>query len=266
MMEVTRSTLVSRRRSLIGWAIGVTGFMVLIVASWPAIRDQSGIGDILDDYPDWVEQILGLGGGLSITSPAGYLNSQVFANMLPLVLLIFLIAFAVRETAGAEQDGTMELTLANPLTRTRYLLEKTLAMLGAGLIIAAVAGVTLLVPAMAVGMDLPVWGVVSALISVFAMTLVFAALALAVAATTGSRTLAFGVSAGLGIAAYVLWGLQALLDAIAVTRFANPFHWALAGDPIVNGLHGGNVAGLLTAAAALSWVAVWGFNRRDLGV
>jgi ABC-2 type transport system permease protein len=264
--EVIRRTLASRRKSLIGWAIGVTGFMVLIVASYPAIRDQSGITDIIEDYPDWVEQILGLGGGLAITEPAGYLNSQVFANVLPLMFLIFLIAFAVRETSGAEQDGTMELTLAHPITRGAYLLEKSAAMVVAGLLLAVLSAVTVLLPAAAVGMDLSLWGLASAVISVFVMSLLFAALALAIAAGTGSRAVAFGVSAGLGVASYVLWGLQSLIDVLAPTRLLNPFHWALAGDPILDGVQGANVLGLLAATAALLAVALWLFRRRDLGV
>jgi ABC-2 type transport system permease protein len=266
MIEITRRTLAARRKSLLGWGIGVTAFMVLIVASYPAIRDQSGITDLIDDYPDWVEQILGLGGGLSITEPAGYLNSQVFANVLPLIFLTFLIAFAVRETAGAEHDGTMELTLAHPLTRDRYLVEKSAAMIIGGLFLAVLATVTLLGPALAIGMDLSFWGLVSAVISVFVMSLVFAALALAVAAATGSRALAMGASAGLAVAAYVLWGLQSLLDALAPTRFLNPFHWALAGDPILDGAQLGNLAGLIAAVAVLVALAVWSFRRRDLGV
>jgi ABC-2 type transport system permease protein len=264
--EVARRTLAARKKSLLGWGIGVAGFMVLIVASYPAIRDQSGITDLIDEYPDWVQQILGLGGGLSITSPAGYLNSQVFANVLPLVFLIFLIAFAVREVAGAEQDGTMELTLAHPVTRDDYLLEKTLAMIGGGVLLALVAAVTMLVPALAIAMDLSIWGVISAIVSVFAMCLLFGVLALAVAAATGSKALALGISAGLGVAAYVLWGLQSLLDAIAVTRFFNPFHWALAGDPILDGIQAANIAGLLVATAVLLGLAVWLFRGRDLGV
>lgn len=264
--EVLRRTIAARRRSLVGWGAGIVGLLVLIVLAYPAIRDQDAYSDLLDDYPDFVKEILGLGSGLDITSPAGYLNSQVLTNMLPLIFLIFLIAFATRETAGEEQDGRMDLALAHPISRERYLLEKVAAMLVGGFVLAVVAAVSLLAPAPLIDMDISFNGLVGAVMSVFLLSLVFAALAFAIAAITGRRAVALGMAAGVGVALYILWGLAALIDAFTATRFVNPFFWGLAGDPILDGLQVGNALLLMGEVAVLIAIAVWGFRRRDLKV
>jgi hypothetical protein len=141
--ETFARTLRNRRRSLIGWSIATVGLVGIIVLSYVAIRGQQSFQDMMDQYPDFVKQMLGLGGGLSITSPPGYLNSQLFANTLPLIFLIFLIAFAARETAGEESDGTLDLALAHPVTRERFVLEKFAAMVVAGALLALLSVLTL---------------------------------------------------------------------------------------------------------------------------
>src|SRR3972149_2283814 len=138
--EVFRRVLAARKKSLTAWALSLVALMLMMVGAYPAVRDQDMFSDLMEQYPDFVQQIMGLGSGLDIASPAGYLNSQVFANMLPMLFLIFLIGFAVREAAGEERDRTMDLLLAHPVTRERVLVEKLAALLGAGLWLGVAAG------------------------------------------------------------------------------------------------------------------------------
>jgi len=264
--ETLRRVLTGRRKSMLGWAIGVFGIVLLIVLSYPAVRDQPSIGDLLEDYPDFVEQILGLGGGLDITSPEGYLQSQLFANTFPIIFLIFLVAFAARETAGEERDRTMNLALAHPLRRERFILEKFAAMALAGLALSAVAMVTLMAFGPIVDMSLSISGYIGATVSVYLIGMVFAALALALGASTGSRGVTYGVTATLAVAMYVLWGLAPLVSALRGLDRLNPFYWGLAGLPIVNGLQVGNALLLLAITVIFAGAAVAGFRRRDIGV
>jgi len=264
--EVYRRVLSSRKRGLIGWTVSLVALMFLMVIAYPAVRDQDMFADLMEQYPDFVQQIMGLGSGLSITSPAGYLNSQVFANMLPMLFLIFLIGFAVRETAGEERDHTMDLLLAHPVTRERVLVEKLAALLGAGLWLGLASAATLMVFGPLVDMDLGIGGYAGATLSTVLVAWVFGAFALALGAATGSRPVSIGASSGVAVAFYILWGFAPLIDAIEFTNVVNPWYWALAGDPIVNGVQGMNALLLAGITAALALVGVWGFRRRDLGI
>lgn len=264
--EVLRRVLALRRRGLIGWSIGMVALVILMVISYPAVRDQQSLQDLMDEYPDFIQQILGLGSGLDITSPAGYLNSQLFTNTLPILLLIFVIGFAAREIAGEERDGTLDLTLAHPVTRTRVVIEKLFAMVLAAAWLAALCALALIVLAPTVDLGLGWWALLGATLSVLLLSLCFGVAALAIAALTGSRGIGIGVSSGLAVAMFVLWGLAPLVDAFEPTNSVNLFYWAFAGDPVLNGVQVGNALGMLATIVALGALAVWGLRRRDIGV
>lgn len=265
-MTVLVRTLRSRRRSLLAWGLGLVGLIGVTVAAYPSIAGQSGFSDIADNYPEFVQEILGLGSGLSITEPAGYLNSQFFSNMLPLLYIIFLVSFAVRETATDEQEGTLDLVAAHPVTRRRIMAEKALAMLAAGVALVVVSIVTFLVATPLAGMDVSVGALVGATASVFLAALVFGGLAFALGAGIGRRGIALGSAAGVAVAAYILWGLAPLVDSISWLQAASPFFWALTGDPILHGVQGGNALGMLAVAVALVALGIWSFDRRDIAV
>lgn len=266
-MIVFGRTLRSRRRSLIGWALGMLALIAITVGAYPSIAGQSTFDDMIEDYPEFVQEILGLGSGLSISEPAGYLNSQFFSNMLPLLFIIFLVSFAVRETATDEREGTLDLVAAHPILRTRLMVAKAAAMLAAGFGLALIAVLTFVLTAPLFDMsEVGADRLFGATISVFLVGVVFGGLAYAIGAATGSRGIALGISAGLAVATYILFGLAPLIDAIGPLEVLSPFFWALAGDPILNGVQAGNALGMLAVGIGFIAVGIWVFERRDLKV
>lgn len=264
--EVFRRIVAARKKGLIAWTISLVALMALMVFAYPAVAEQDVFAEMMEDYPDFVEQIMGLGSGLSITSPAGYLNSQVFANMLPLLLIIFVVGLGSRETAGEERDRTLDLLLAHPVTRTRVMLEKAAAMLATSLWLGVVSAITLIALGPLVDLDVGLGAYVGATLSSVAAAWVFGALALTLGAATGSRAVAIGGASGAAVVFYVLWGLAPLIDALEFTNSFNPWYWVMAGDPIVHGIQGGNLLLLAGVTGAFVASAVWGLHRRDLGV
>jgi ABC-2 type transport system permease protein len=264
--EVLRRVIAARRKGLIAWTISLVALMALMVAAYPAVAEQDMFAEMMEEYPEFVEQIMGLGSGLSITSPEGYLNSQVFANMLPLLIIIFVVGLASKETAGEERDGTLDLQLAHPVSRTRVVLEKSAGMLTLGLWLGVVSAVTLIALGPLVDLDIGIGAYVGSTLASVMAGWVFGALALALGAITGSRAVAIGGSSGVAVVFYVLWGLAPLIDALEFTNTFNPWYWVMAGDPIQNGIQGANLLLLAGVTAALLAGAVWGLRRRDLGV
>ena len=83
---------------------------------------------MVDDYPDAFKAFFGLGDNVDYTSAIGYLNGELFSFMVPLLLLIAAIGAGARATAGEEERGTLELLLANPISRRRLVLDKLAAL------------------------------------------------------------------------------------------------------------------------------------------
>ena len=265
-MTIFWRTLRSRRKSLLGWSLGLVGLIAITVAAYPSIANQEGFSDIIDDYPEFVQEILGLGSGMSITEPAGYLNSQFFSNMLPLLFIIFLVSFGVRETATDERDGTLDLIAAHPIPRRRLMLERALAVLTAGTFLAVLSVLTFLISAPLAGMDISISALWGATVSVFLVGVLFGGLAFGIGAATGSRGIALGTASGVAVATFILWGLAPLIDAISSLERLSPFFWALAGDPILNGIQAGNALLLLGSGIVFIGLGIWRFERRDIAV
>ncbi len=124
---VLRQLLKDRRRSLLWWSVAIAALAVITGASYPTVKDfGSGFDELMEQLPEGVAELLGAGGGR--VSPEGYLNSQLYSNNFPILLLVFGIMIAAWTVAGAESEGTLEPLLANPVSRTRVALERFCGM------------------------------------------------------------------------------------------------------------------------------------------
>ena len=82
--------------------------------------------------------LFGVTGPLS--TAGGWLNGNVYANFLPLVLLLLTIGYGAASLAGQDEDGTLCLIATLPMRRATVVLQKALAMaLQAAVLVAAVA-------------------------------------------------------------------------------------------------------------------------------
>ena len=113
------------------WAGGVVAVVLVAAAFWPSVEESESFDDLIQDLPANLQAMIGAGGGASLSTPAGYLNARVFATVLPLMLTVFAIGHTARALAGNEEDGTLELVLVNPVSRTRLALERGLVVGGA---------------------------------------------------------------------------------------------------------------------------------------
>ena len=74
---------------MIGWAIGLAGVALMYAAVYPSIKASAAdLNAYVEKLPDAFKSLIG---GEDYTSPAGYLRSEFFSPMGPLLLLIFAI-------------------------------------------------------------------------------------------------------------------------------------------------------------------------------
>jgi len=263
MLTVYTHALRRRRTSLIWWSIGIAAMAALLAVAYPTVRDNNELDKTFANLPAGVEALLGLSGGNTLTSPAGYLNSQFYANILPVMLLVFGIGLAAWTIAGAEAAGTLELLLANPISRARVALARFAALTTLLAALAAVCIITLAVLAPPYGLNrgLDLGHITAATVAATLLALIFAAVAFAVGATTGNRAAALGTASALAVAGYILQGLAGQVQALHPTQDVNPWHWLIGSDPLRHGLTW--QTWLLPAAVTAILIAV-SLARRDL--
>jgi ABC-2 type transport system permease protein len=259
------STLRDRRRWLIGWSLGITSYVVLILAFYPSLKDQGHSFDqALGKMPESMKALFGMGGGIDLFSPVGYLSSQLYSLMLPLLLLVAGIGFGAG-LAGDEEHGLLEMTLGAPVTRTRVALER-FAAVTAGLGVLAVASwASVAVAARAVSLDISTGALFWATLSVTLLTMAGASISLAVGAVTGRRSIAIATTSVFLVASYLVTSLATA--GISFFTHLTPYSVFTLTDVVPTLQRGTPAIGLvwLVALTAIgAGVAVWGFNRRDI--
>lgn len=265
-MAIVWQVLWRRRVSLLWWGLGLVLFIGLLALAYPTVRNNNELDKTFAGLPPSVQTVLGLSAINTLTSPIGYLNSQYFANVLPLILLIFVIGLGTWAISGDEGAGTLELLLANPVGRTTVALERAMALVLLLALLTAVGAVALLAIAPATGLtqSLTPARMIAATVACGLLALTFAAVAFAVGAITGRRSPAMASAATLAIAGYVLEGLGAQVKVLQPIRAVSPWHWLLDSDPLRHGLLIEAWLFPLLATAVLVAAGTFWFTRRDL--
>lgn len=255
-----------RRVGMLWWSLGLIGFAALLALAYPTVRGNTALDQTFAGLPPGVLAALGLDPSSALTSPVGYLNSQYFANVLPALFLIFAVGIAAWSISGDEAAGTLELLLANPVTRVRVAAERAGALVVQLTILTVVAAATLVILAPLVGLDTGLGAdrLVAATVASALLALTFAAVAFGIGAASGRRSPAIAVVAALAVAGYVIEGLAAQVPALRPIRAASPWHWALGSAPLRHGLTWQTWVLPLVVSLVLLALGTAAFARRDL--
>lgn len=264
--QVLAQAIWRRRISLLWWSLGVVVAVALVAVSYPTVRDNSELDKTFQGLPPSVQAMLGLDPTNALTSPVGYLNSQFYANLFPIVLLVFSIGLASWAIAGDEGAGTLELLLANPVSRVRVAVERAGFLVFTLGLVTLVALITLLLLAPRVGLTkgLSLDHIVAATVATGLMALAFAAVAFAAGAAIGSRSLAVSTASAVAVAGFVVEGLGAQVKLLKPVREISPWHWLLHSEPLRNGWAAEGWLLPLVVALVLMMFGTLMFGRRDL--
>lgn len=247
-------------RSLLGWLMGILGFCLVMLSIYPTVHGNAGFSQLLNAYPAALRKLFDLS---NYTTGAGYLRSEVFSFIAPLLLTIFAILWGSDLTAGEEERRTIDALLATPVSRRRVVLEKWLALVVATLLISVVLLVLLGVGGPLFNLRVG-WAPLGAAVmgcSLFALSM--GSLSLAIGAGTGSRGLARGASAAVAVAMYLVSTLSQLVGWLTSWRWTSLWYHALGTDPLAHGFRIGHLLIVLASVAIFLGAALFVFERRD---
>ena len=254
-------TVYDRRHGLLWWSLGIGLLTVVVLSVWPSVRDE--YQTLVKDYPEALLAFFGIDKG-GVGSAEGYLQAELFGFMVPLMLIAYMIAGGSAATAGEREAGTLELLLAQPVSRARVLVHKYLALSASLAVISMVYTVVLIAASNAFHLHVRVSGLAAATLMAYALAVLFGAVALLVGCLSGHRALAAGVASGAALAAYLLTSIAALVAGLKPFRPLSPFWWYSGNDPLRHGLDVLHVGLLVGATVVCIAGAVLAFDRRDL--
>src|SRR5689334_10088003 len=123
MRPIIRNGLWDRRAGIFGWSLGISAFIALNVLVYSSIQDQAQtLNKALDNLPAGAKALFG--GSSDFLSPIGYLNSKLYYLFLPLMFTMLAISLVRHLLSNEEENGTLELLLARPISRGKLLTAK----------------------------------------------------------------------------------------------------------------------------------------------
>ncbi|CAM4517410.1 ABC transporter permease subunit [Nocardia ninae] len=251
-------TLKEQRRGLVGWSIGMAVVPLLYLPSYQSLKEQGS----LDIKQNRMYEAMGLS---DFASATGYLNATVFSLMGLLLLLIFAVTFASRSVTQ-EENGMLDLLLAQPIGRTNLLAQRCAALAVQTTVVTAVLTLSVLAGATAGTLNIPAGHVLAASAGVGLLAFAIGTITLLIGAVTGKRSLTLGLASLVAVAGYLANNLGGMFDGTEWLRKMSPFYYANGGSPLVNGWNGAHLTVLIALAAVALGLALRAFERRDLAV
>jgi ABC-2 type transport system permease protein len=260
--ELVWKELHDQRRALLGWGIGLMAMVLMYSSFWPSVRDNADqFESYLESIPDALRSVIG---ELSLGTPVGYLQSELFSFLGPALILVFAIGAGARSLAGEEEQGTLDLLVVTPIPRRMIVLQKFVAMALTALGLGIVVWVSVVVIGRLFELDVPFGDIAAATLHLLLLGLAFGTIAMLLGSWRGRKSLAIGVTSALAVGAFLLDAFASAVHGIAWASRLSPFHYYSDSLPLRNGLHIGH-AGVLAAITIVALIgAILAFERRDL--
>jgi ABC-2 type transport system permease protein len=257
-----KHTLRRLRGQIVGWGIGLAIYGFMMGAMYDTINAIEGMEEMLASYPQ--ELWAFFGDMMTLNTPEGYFGTY-FSSYIPIIVGIFAAGAAAGLLAGDEERGTLDLTLAYPVSRTGLFLGRVLAFATALALILFIAYLGWAVTLPMNSMDVSAGALLLAFVPMWALLLLFGALALLLSLLLPSARMASMTTGGLLVANFLLLGLANLNDNLKPIMDLTPFAYYQMGDALID-LQWGWILGLTAAALLLCALAWFLFRRRDIRV
>lgn len=258
-----------KKSALLWYTLGAIGTVEMYIALFPAIQKQSEqLNQLLAAYPKGFMQAFGFNGTQALFSTVeSYMSTEYFSFFWPIMVVTMLIAFANLMIVTEIEKGTMELTLAQPISRLQLFFTRYFAGVVYFLIFDLVSIFAMIPIAKLNGVEyhfanyFTITGISILFgLAIFSMATLFSAI-------FSEKGKAVAVSSSVLLLMYVLNIVSSLKDTLRDVRYFSIFYYfnpsTVFGNnqvvqysvPVFIG-----IIVVLTAAAAF-----W-FNRRDIAV
>ena len=231
MFAIFKRKLLKSWLMILGWGFGLGGLGYLLLDIYGSIFQRNvDLQSFIDAFPE--EFLAFFGDTTSFLTTEGFLGLEFFSYM-PVILGVLVISSASNLISKQEEDGSLELIAAQPISRSAIFWGKLFALkLSVILIILMTWAGMLLGASRSDTLDLSALELINPFISLFAILLVFLGLALFL-----TMILPGGGSAGLLagfllIASYFITSLTRLDEDLAPFNRFSPLKYYQGGDAI----------------------------------
>ena len=255
--------LYDRRWFMLGWSLGFIGFAALMVSFYPAMHQDGALDALVENMPPAFEGLIG--NLANLKSFDLYLASQMFDIRLPLVAGIMAIILGMTLGTSEESTGELRTILALPVSRTKVLVQKWLALATVSLVTVIALGVGIYAIAPFVkGAELSFGLFLQLGFMTWLLMVTYGTIAFALGMALGSKGLASTVSILVVVGSFIITTFAPAVEWLEKIEPWSLIYYFPAVDIVNNGIALKNIAVLGGITLVLVTIAIILFRRRDI--
>jgi ABC-2 type transport system permease protein len=258
LLALSLHTVRMQRRGAIIWGVVLGLYSAAMVATFPTIEGMQQLDQLMQSYPEGLREAFNL---KDLGTPEGYLDSQVF-NLAPLALAFFPILASAGAIAGAEERGTIDVLLGNPLPRWQLVVGSFIATALSLLGIVALMGLFSWGTAVLLEVDLSLSTTTAAVLNLWPICMFFGGVAMLFSAVFHRRVFAITIPGVVLFGMYLIDVLGKVSEDLEDLRPASVFYYY--GTAIKDGIDWTHFGGVTSVTLFLVLLAVLAFSRRDI--
>jgi ABC-2 type transport system permease protein len=259
---VWSKTLRDHRIPLFSWGIGL-GFLMLIEFAAYAQQDAASTASIIQ----LAQSMRFIGDPVALNTLSGFVTWRILDLFAPASLAVWAILAGARMVRGEEERNSLDLLLAIPISRSRLLLEKLLALVLALLLIGILVGIGIIAGQASVKVPIEVGRALLTGLNISLFSLFFAALALCLAQFLRTQRAAAGLAGGLLALSIVIDGTGLTIENGTWLERFSPLYYYANNKPLITtyASHPDDTAILFIGIILLCVLSSILFIRRDTG-
>lgn len=262
MLTEIKHTLRRLRGSILGWGIGLFLYGVLMAYFYSSLESMEGYNELLESFPP--EMLAFFPSIYDFMTPAGYLDTYFFAYM-PVIVGILAVSAGANLLVGDEEKGLLDLVISYPVSRSAIFWGRSIGLAIAIGLVMLISWLGWLIPSGSSGLGLSSMELQLPFLSLYAVLVLFAALALLLSMFMPAARSAAGLAGSLLLVNFLLIGLANINPDLQPIYELSPLSF-YQGGTAVNGIDWWNCLGLTGAGLILALLAWWRFQHREIRV
>lgn len=262
LKNIFLKTLRDQLGSIFWWSLGFIFLSIYLTWFYPYISKNAEIFKMVEALPPVIKNLIG---DIDFAAtPAGFFNLQPFSFSAPIMILFYSVSKGVGVVAGEKENGTLDLLLSKPVSRSQIIIQKVLSI-STGLAIIHI----FFFLGMALGLtlfkiNLNIFKLAEAMISLYFLSLSFLMISVSTGIIFLDRKKALGVVSGFALISFIINSYSPGLKPFQIARTLSPFYYNSGNSPIKNGLDLHLILFQVLIIFMFLILSLLTFNKRDL--
>ncbi|MBU0612740.1 ABC transporter permease subunit [Patescibacteria group bacterium] len=265
MFTIFISIVKDRKKALLIYCLTGILFLWLFIAFFPLMQEQTAsVVELMEGMPEGFMKAFGVEKE-SFTTVEGFLAAKQYSATWPLMVILLLVAIAGTTIAGEIEKGSIEITLARPVSREKIFFGRYMAGTAMLLVFTFFSIYSVLPLSVIYDVDIQLSSIVKLSVIAFLFGLAVLSLSMFMSALLSEKSKVYMIVGALLISMYIMNTVALIKVELENIRYASFFNYLdTNGALILNEMSALSIWVFIGSAIAFTSVGAYIFNRRDI--